>query len=348
MKDLKYLLAYSAPLLGYLGLRLGGWWTWGVVLEAFVFIPFFELFYKGSSRNLSPEEESKKEGAVFFDLLLYLHLPLLYFLLLLFFRQLPGYFGDPFELTGMTLSMGILTGTFGINVAHELGHRANRLEQALAKVLLMPALYMHFFIEHNLGHHKHVATDLDPASARLGESLYAFWIRSVSGGYLSAWRLENRRLKKSGRSFFSLGNQMVVFHFLQLIYLSVVFLFFGSHAFFFALLVALIAILLLETVNYIEHYGLRRKLLESGRFEKVDMRHSWNSNHELGRILLYELTRHADHHYKASRPYQVLRHFDGSPQLPFGYPGAILLSLVPPLWFRVMDPRVQRVRDLAG
>lgn len=233
----------------------------------------------------------------------------------------------------------------GINVGHELGHRSTKLEQTLAKMLLLPALYMHFFIEHNKGHHKNVGTDADPASARRGELIYTFWWKSISGSYLHAWLLERERLRKEGQPFWSLKNEMLIFQFLQLFYLGAIGVFLGWQMALYALGLALVGVLLLESVNYIEHYGLRRKLLANGRYESVGPAPAWNSDHDLGRIFLYELTRHSDHHYKATRKYQVLRHWEESPQLPIGYPGAIVLSLVPPLWFALMNKRVKELEQ---
>ena len=170
--------------------------------------------------------------------------------------------------------------------------------------------------------------------------IYAFWWQSVTGSYRNAWRLERKRLDKAGQPVQSRANLMVRFTVIQLVYLLLVGWIWGPAMVPFAIAIAVVGFLLLESVNYIEHYGLRRQPLPSGRYEPVGPQHSWNSDHELGRIFLYELTRHSDHHYRASRKYQILRHFDESPQLPTGYPGAILTALVPPVWFAVMDQRV--------
>jgi alkane 1-monooxygenase len=205
---------------------------------------------------------------------------------------------------------------------------------------LLPALYQHFFVEHNRGHHKHVATDADPASARRGDVVFAFWWRSVWGSWWSAWAIQKDDLQRAGKPFWSWHNEMLRFTLSQVAWLLGIYICFGLSGLLGAMAVALIGILLLETINYVEHYGLRRKKLPSGRYEPVSPRHSWNSNHEIGRIFLYELTRHSDHHYKSTRKYQVLRHIDESPQLPFGYPSSVLLALVPPLWFWVMDRRL--------
>jgi alkane 1-monooxygenase len=251
------------------------------------------------------------------------------------------------ELAGLTVSIGIVLGALGINVAHELGHRANPSEQALAKWGLLPVLYQHFFIEHNRGHHKHVSTDADPATARKDENVYVFFFRSIIGQYKNAWKLEAERLQRKGQKFWSWQNEMLRFQIYQIAYLTTIGLIFGLTVVPYALAIALIGILLLETINYIEHYGLRRKKLPNGNFERVLPIHSWNSDHEMGRIVLFELTRHSDHHYLASRKYQILRHMDESPQLPTGYPGSMLMALVPPLWFAAMNHRLERNQTLA-
>jgi alkane 1-monooxygenase len=237
--------------------------------------------------------------------------------------------------------MGIFLGAMGINVAHELGHREKAYERFIAKLLLLPNLYMHFIIEHNRGHHVNIATKEDPASARYNEMLYSFWIRSVTMTYVSAWRLEAKRLRNEGKRFLSIHNEMIIFQIVQLAYLFLVWYFGGFVFLLSAILIAVVGFLLLETVNYIEHYGLSRKKMENGRYERVQPWHSWNSDHVLGRLILFELSRHSDHHFKANRKYQVLRHFDESPQLPYGYPMSMLMSFVPPLWFAVMNPRVK-------
>lgn len=339
--DWKYLIAYVAPLSAYFGVYEGGIWSFSGIYVGFVLIPLLELVGPKSARNLSEAEENRRAVSRFFDGLLYLNIPILYGLIWFYFQRLGAGGLATYEIVGMTLSAGIIVGTIGINVAHELGHRSNRYEQALAKVLLVTALYLHFFIEHNRGHHRNVATDEDPASARLGEPVYAFWLRSVSGGYRNAWRLERQRLERLGRPVVGWQNEMVRFQVFQLGYLLLIGWLFGWAMIPYAVAIAVFGILLLESVNYIEHYGLRRRLLPNGRYENVSPRHSWNSDHEAGRIFLYELTRHSDHHYKASRKYQVLRHFEESPQLPFGYPTSIIISLLPPVWFGLMNKRVK-------
>ncbi len=235
-----------------------------------------------------------------------------------------------------------MCGVFGINVGHELGHRSKKYERVFAKMLLMTSLYMHFFIEHNRGHHKHVATHADPASARYKENIYHFFIRSIVFSYLSAWKIETNRLKKKGLPVISYQNEMIVFHIIQLTLLLVIFFAFGLITTLYFIAAASIGILLLEAVNYIEHYGLTRLKTKTDQFERVKPHHSWNSDHVVGRVLLFELSRHSDHHYLASKKYQTLTHHEDSPQMPTGYPGMIITALIPPLWFYIMHPLIDK------
>jgi alkane 1-monooxygenase len=340
MKDLKYLLAY-VPILGvYIGFYNGGIGFYAGFFIAFVAIPILEFFFRGTTENRKGLDRISSIHQRFFDLLLYLNIPLLYGLIFYSGSILLTTTLATYETVGLILSLGIIIGTCGINVGHELGHRQTKYEQFFSKVLLLPALYMHFFIEHNQGHHKNVATPEDPATSRLGENVYAFFVRSVSQSYLNAWKLENGRLLKMDKKVFSFENEMMRFQVIQLIYLIGLILLFNIQITIQLILAGIIGFLLLELVNYIEHYGLKRKRLDSGRYEPVQPHHSWNSNHDVGRIVLYELTRHADHHFKSTRKYQTLRHFEAAPQLPFGYPAAMLMALVPPIWFRVMNDQI--------
>jgi alkane 1-monooxygenase len=245
-----------------------------------------------------------------------------------------------FEIIGITISLGIILGANGINVAHELGHRENLMERVLGKILLIPSHYTHFFIEHNHGHHLHVSTPEDPSTAKYNQNLYHFWIQTVTGTYSKAWQIQKKLNQVEKRSWFSIKSDMFWFTIIQFSYLVLIYYLFGKTGFIVALFAGIVGLLLLETINYIEHYGLKRNQLASGRFERVSEKHSWNSNHVLGRIILYELTRHSDHHFKSQKKYQILEYYDISPQMPYGYPTSIVLSFFPPLWFAVMNKRI--------
>lgn len=340
IKDAKYLLAYLVPASAVVALTFQGAWAWLTVVFVFGVIPLLELVAPVSTENHPTEIESDRANSRIFDWLLYLNAPLVYGIVGRYLFVVSFTHPDTSVAIGLTLATGIVVGACGINVAHELGHRNDAFSQHLSKLLLLPALYQHFFIEHNLGHHKNVATDLDPASARKNEILFVFWWRSVTGSWRSAWQLESERLNRIDRPIWSLNNRMIRFISYQTLWLSTIYVIFGLKGVAGAVAIAVVGFLLLETVNYLEHYGLRRRKLDSGHFEPVSPRHSWNSDHEVGRILLYELTRHSDHHYKSTRKYQVLRHLPESPQLPFGYPTSVLLAFVPPLWFAIMNKHI--------
>jgi alkane 1-monooxygenase len=337
---MKYLWAYSIPLIGILGIYFGGIGMYAALIFAFVLIPILELLLPIDTRNY---EESKIKEQVknrFFDVLLYLNVPIVYGTLLYSLHRLTSNSLSQFEIIGLTLSVGIILGANGINVAHELGHRTSFTEKMLGKLLLIPSHYTHFFIEHNHGHHLHVSTPEDPSTAKYNQNLYSFWIQSVTGTYSKAWKIQRNLNRIENRTFLSFKNDMFWFTIIQVAYLTTIYYFFEFNGLLFAIFIGIVGFLLLETINYIEHYGLRRNLLASGRYERVSEKHSWNSNHILGRIMLYELTRHSDHHYKSQKKYQVLEYHDVSPQLPYGYPTSLVLAFFPPLWFTVMNKRI--------
>ena len=340
-KFLKYFLAFTVPFLAYLSFNGHGVITYAPMIQAFFIIPLFELFFKSNDKNLSEAEEEMAKNDRNYDYILYLTVPIVYFLLWEFLGSMSETMSI-YDKIGRILSMGLICGAIGINIGHELGHRNNKFEQFLSKTLLLSSLNMHFFIEHNRGHHKRVSTKEDPASARYGENIFSFWIRSILTGYISAWRLEQIKLKRFNKSFFSLNNEMILFQLIQLILIFSIYYLFGINILMYFIISALIGILVLETVNYIEHYGLQRKIKGDGKYERIQPYHSWNSNHPLGRLMLFELSRHSDHHYNSFRKYQILRNHDKSPEMPTGYPGMMILALIPPLWFLVMNKRVKQ------
>lgn len=339
-KYLKYLGAFTIPAVAVFSLLSVGWLTFLPLLYVFGLLPLVELLGKPSRDTLSVEEEKILLHSWYFDALLYLMAAIQFASLFLFLHVISLREHTWLEMAGKISAMGILCGVLGINVAHELGHRKELFHHVLSQLLLATSLYMHFFIEHNRGHHKRVATGEDPATARYGENVYAFWWRSVTGSWISAWEIEAARQGRSGQPTWTIHNQMIVFLVVQLMSIGLIGLVFGPVATLAFIAAAVFGFLLLETVNYIEHYGLERSKAGNKTFERVMPWHSWNSEHPLGRIMLFELSRHSDHHFQASRKYQVLRYQDQSPQMPTGYPGMMLLSLLPILWFSVMNPKV--------
>lgn len=238
------------------------------------------------------------------------------------------------EAAGLTVSVGLTAGIFGILAAHELVHRPSRLDRAGGLSLLAVVGYMHFRIAHIHGHHVRAATVEDPTSARRGESAYRFIARAVPGQIAEAWAFEAERLRRRGRPIIGADNRMLGYAAIETA-IAAGFALIGPRAFGFWLGQAVLAVIMLELFNYIAHYGLVRE-----RSERLAARHSWNSTRRMNNAALFNMGRHSDHHRHPTRPYQSLETMDGAPELPAGYAGAILLALVPPLWRRVMDPRV--------
>ena len=342
MRDLKYLFAYTVPISTLVSFSSYGVGTYTAVFYAFVLLPILDVVLGKDSSNLTDEKANTKKINKIFDWMLYVNLPVVYGLMCYGFIKVYSNDYTLFEMTGICLSAGILLATNGINVAHELCHRKKYFEKAIGKALFLPCLYMHFYIEHNFGHHVNVGTPDDGATAKYKQNVYSFWITSVSKQYLDAWKKQIQLLKIKKNGFFSVKNDMLWYHIFQPSYLVVIIMVFSTKVFLFALISGVISFLFLECINYIEHYGLKRLKMPSGRYERVQAHHSWNSNHNIGRIVLYELTRHSDHHFKASKKYQILDCHGEAPQLPFGYPASILLSLVPPLWFYFINPLVPK------
>jgi alkane 1-monooxygenase len=346
MQKFIHIFKYSTPfilyILGYISFTKNGLYCWAPFLYTFFLIPIVELFIQPDATNLNETEENLAKSNKAYDLLLWLTVPLQYFLLFTFLTNLLQQ-NATIDIVGKIIGMGILCGTFGINVAHELGHRKNKFEQFLAKTLLLSSLYMHFFIEHNKGHHKHVATPDDPSTAKFQQAVYAFWIQTFVGTYKSAWQIAIKDARKNNKNKWPIIlNQMFLFQCIQIAFLLAIGWLFGFLVLSYFVVAAIIGATLLETVNYIEHYGLTRKQTSSHSYERVMPIHSWNSNHVIGRLMLFELSRHSDHHYLASRKYQILRNIDNAPQMPTGYPGMIILSLFPPLWFKIMHQQMKK------
>lgn len=248
---------------------------------------------------------------------------------------------------GLAMVAGMTAG-LAINTGHELGHKNSRLEKWLAKLVLAVPAYGHFSIDHNRGHHRDVSTPEDPASARMGESIYKFAAREIPGVFARAWRCEKERLENRGKSVWHPDNALLQSWGLSLAIAAGLVWAFGWGMLPWLLVHHVFAYWQLTSANYIEHYGLLRQKDERGRYERCEPHHSWNSNHIFSNLVLFHLERHSDHHAHPLRRYQSLRHFDDLPQLPNGYFGAYLLAYVPWLWFRVMDKRLLALPHVQG
>ena len=344
-----WLLALSVPLLPFVAWSasrgaLGEWAWWIAPLVLYGLVPLLDHLLGEDPRNPPPGQESQLARDPWYRWVLLAWLPLHYAALFLtgwvMASDPPGWIG----WLGMVASLGLVAGG-GINVGHELGHKRGAMSAWLARLALAPACYGHFVVEHNRGHHVRVATPEDPASARLGESFWRFLPRTLLGSLRSAWALERERLQREGKPVWHPHNQNLQGWALSLLLAGVLVVSFGWAVLPLFLAQALYGAATLEAVNYIEHYGLLRQRDANGRYERCQPKHSWNSSRRLSNWLLYQLERHADHHAHPLRPYQLLRHFDDSPQLPAGYAALVPLTWLPPLWFRLMDRRVLAFYD---
>jgi alkane 1-monooxygenase len=347
-----WLVALVMPMLPFVAVGMhsvtgAGWWLWIGPIVILGLVPLVDLA-TGLDRSNPPDDLiAALEGDRYYRWLTFLFLPLQYAGLLTAFWVLAHGDLSTLDKVGLALTVGFIGG-IGINTAHELGHKKESHERWLAKIALAQSCYGHFYIEHNRGHHVRVATPDDPASSRVGESFYAFWPRTVFGSLASAWRLERRRYARRDQHPFQLGNDVLNAWLMTAALWTAMVVWLGFTILPFLVLQALMALTLLEAVNYLEHYGMLRRRVGEGdreRWERVAPSHSWNSNNIATNVLLYHLQRHSDHHANPTRRYQSLRDYDESPVLPTGYAGMILLALVPFAWRRVMDRRVLRHFD---
>ncbi|XRE42787.1 Alkane-1 monooxygenase [Tenacibaculum discolor] len=343
MKALKFLTILILPITVYISFTSMGWLTLLPLVVFFGFVPLLELLFNPDKQNLNKEQEELEKENKLYTYILYATVPVQLLFLGWFLWMMKDAHLTTIEYIGRISAMGLMCGVIGINVGHELGHRNNRFDEFLGEILLLTSLDTHFLPYHNAGHHFNVATPKDAATARKNEIVYLFWIRSHFQSYYQAWETENRRLKNSGRNWFHLQNRMLIYTICNILLLIGIFFLFGLNTLLAFTAAAVFGILLLETVNYIEHYGLLRKQNEKGRYERVKRTHSWNSDHRIGMLMLFNLSRHSDHHYNGSKHYQLLKSLPESPQMPTGYPGMMLVALVPPLWFSIMNKKLQDI-----
>ncbi|MCK6611073.1 MAG: alkane 1-monooxygenase [Bacteroidia bacterium] len=329
-RNLFYILSYTPALLAIYGNLKGGVWAWSNLFYSLGFLAILEWV----APQLSGNEHSSKSDP-FPTLILLVHIPLQWLSLFTLFRGIDQGILEGVHLAGAILSTGLNSGTSATVVAHEFVHRKNPFYQFLGKHLLFTALNPYFFVEHLRAHHKWVGTTRDSASALRNESLYAFVIRSVGGQLRGAIQLENKRLMQAKKQQFSLNHYVIRQFAAYLVVIIALYVWSGALASTAYLLQGFVAVFLLEYVNYIEHYGLRRD--EKTRVTEI---HSWDSDRFISRFLLVDLSRHADHHYYASKPYHTLQTYPSSHKLPSGYAGLFFLAIIPPLWFKVINPRI--------
>jgi alkane 1-monooxygenase len=342
-----WVLGLVVPTLPLAGMALHhttgvGAFLWMTPMVFLGVVPLLDLISGYDDTNPPDEAIDALEEDRYYRWVTYLYLPVQYVGFVLAVWYLARADLDVVGKIGLAISIGTVAGV-AINTAHELGHKKESHERWFSKIALAQSFYGHFYIEHNRGHHVRVATPDDPASSRLGESLYRFWPRTVLGSLKSAWHLEAKRYQRKHTHPFHLGNDVLNAWLMTVVLWGAMIAWLGLGILPYLALQAFIGFTLLEVVNYMEHYGmLRQKVGPEGRqrYERVAPSHSWNSNNIATNVLLYHLQRHSDHHANPTRRYQTLRDFREAPVLPTGYTGMIVVALFPPLFRKIMDKRV--------
>lgn len=323
----------------YLGVAPDPILLWLPLILVYGVFPAIDLVLGEDSTNPPEAAVPALEADGYYRLITYAVVPMLWIGMTFGYwfvarHDLPWY-----GMLAVVLTSGVIGG-FGINLGHELGHKHGVAELWFARFALALCGYGHFYIEHNRGHHSHVATPEDPASARMGESIYAFALRELPGAAIRAWRLEAERLTRAGRPVWSLRNEVLRPAAITFVYWAALVVWLGPEILPVVLLTSFWGMFQLTSANYIEHYGLLRRVQPNGRVEICRPKHSWNSNHAFSNWALFNLQRHSDHHAHPLRRYQALRHFDEAPQLPNGYFGMFVVAYIPAWWYAVMDKRL--------
>lgn len=343
-----YLLVFTIPISFLLSFYSGNiYMMYSLPFMMFIVMPIIDPLFGVDNQNYDSEKEKQLKDESFYKVVLYAWaivqtLMMLWIVYLFASREISVEYIIP-----MVINTMIMNGGVGIVVAHELGHKNNKLDKYLAKLLLIQVFYGHYTVKHNRGHHVHVGTPLDTATSRLNQSYYSFWKQSVLKGFSSAIAIEDEYLKTKKLKKTLFNHEVyysVFFSFLFLILTTILVFVFNEQMIvsFIAFFIAqtFLSFSLLESVDYIEHYGIIRNLKEDHSYEKTNATHSWNANFILSNYFLFQLQRHSDHHLYATKNYQILKQYNESPQLPNGYPAMVLLTLLPPIWFRIMNKRL--------
>lgn len=339
MGKFKYFAALLIPIFAIFCFQSTGILAYSCIIFLYVVVPILEELFPPDRKNMDQVEKELAVEDAFYDWVLYLIVPLHLYAIYIFLVTVSDPLLSTSDLIAHILMMGTLLGIVGINAGHELGHKTKEpVKQVLAQVLLTTAVQNHFVPYHNGGHHKDIGTPADLTSAKRGDNFYLFAMKSQIGGYFKTWKLEDKRLKAQGKN--PLLTPMIVYTLLPVIMFVAIYFLFGAYVMGFYFAASVFGISILESQNYFAHYGLRRKKLENGRYERVNARHSWNSDHIIGRVLLFELTRHSDHHHLGGKPYQILNSKDESPMLPYGYPAMLLLGYFPFLFRPIMEKQL--------
>ncbi len=338
----------AAPMIGLYLVNLTGWSVFYALTMIIWYgvIPLLDVLFGNDPNNPPDAAMARLEADRYYRILTYLTVPVHYASLIVSVWWVATQPMAWWEIVVLALSLGIVNG-LALNTGHELGHKKAAFERWMAKIVLAVVGYGHFFIEHNKGHHRDVATPEDPATSRMGENIYKFSLREIPGAFSRAWELEKVRLGRAGKSVWSLENEIIQPLLITIALYTSLVLVFGPDPKLLVFLPIQMAFgwWQLTSANYIEHYGLLREKTADGRYERAQPRHSWNSNHIASNLILFHLQRHSDHHAHPTRRYQSLRDFPGLPELPTGYPGMFFIAMIPPLFRSVMDRRVVEWAD---
>jgi len=337
---LPYTISLLLPPLVVASTLRGGWWTWLAPVVLYVAMPIVDALVRADHVHHHPDEAERLGRQWGYRALTWAWVPLQTALVAWAIAHAASHPLSGVELAGLIVSVGSVTGGIGITYAHELVHRTGRFELLLADCLLAQVSFPQFAVEHVHGHHRHVATPLDASTARRGESLYRFLARSIAGGIATVWRIEAERLGRRHATIWSPANRAIRYAFTMALLVGAVGWWAGPVGLLVFLGQSAVAIVLVQGINYVEHYGLTRREIAPGRYERVEACHSWDSSHRITNWLLINLARHADHHLAASKRFQTLDTTTHAPQLPAGYATMMMVALVPPLWRRVIDPRL--------
>jgi len=344
-KKIMWLLSVIAPAtvvvgpVAYLTGHTHPLWFFASMLAIYLGVPLLDYLLGEDLSNPPEGAVPRLEADRYYRWINYLVVPVLWGSLLFNVVFLATHDLAWYEWLATVIITGSMLG-FGLNLSHELGHKKDWIGRKMGLFNSALGGYGHFSIEHNRGHHRHVATPEDPASSKMGESIYRFMFRELPGAYFRAWDLETERLDRVGKSVWSLDNEIVQAGLITALLYGGLIAAFGPKMVPILAAVAFWGAFQLTSANYIEHYGLVRQKKPDGRYEHCQPHHSWNSNHIVSNLIVFHLQRHSDHHANPTRSYQSLRNFPELPTLPSGYFGMFLAAYVPPVWFAIMDKRV--------
>ena len=343
MKSIPYYLIFIIPIILITGNYLGDIYNFLIPVTLFGLLPILDIIVGKSVKNPMFEQE---KYSLRFKIIPILCVPVQLSIIVWALFVFSNEYMTKIEIIGFTISLGISSGILGINISHELAHRIeNKLEPFLAKILLLTVGYLHWSIEHVYGHHKTVGTCDDPATAKLGDSIFSFLPKTIFGGIVSSWKIDNNLQKKPDKIRI---NRILIYFILQISIIILISALFSINTSLFFIAQGAISIILLEIVNYIEHYGLTRKKVDENHYESIKKYHSWDSSNIITNYMLFNIQRHSDHHFRPEQRYHVLKTYNDCPKLPTGYAGMILIALIPALWRFIIDKKVKNIEKYAN